>query len=591
MCADGYLPVVIDGEPTNFTEPWYIEWEYNSAALEYDYTRETPVRHFTCCPPNDDALSLEARNGNRKCSDPIIAPSNSTGICEGQGTRKYPIQMNTRGYLGAFLPDFSSFLCCDSDENQNDTTSFINDTECIPYHFDEMFHYYNLRFPNVPAKYSQAACYGEFGSNFPVPRPLDNATLYDFDTSYKYQCCRSGTPLPPYVQDTTFWTTTAIPFAFFCISAIASLFVMMGLGFPLLTQLVTGTYESGTSNTRRGTNRGSASSGRNRGSSSGRRAGSPSYSTYNLYLVYLAFPDFFISTCMLVFYGLQMNQSTKLQNTFEYLFFNFTLPPAYTLANLWMNAVVLYQVMIMLRATDNVQRIDQPSLMRANLQAAAVYLLAGGIATHEYYCSYRRYWNPDPETRDKQYRKEWLPVYLPLVFLPILYGMYAGIMVYRRGYLRATGNQARSRARRTLAVFFFRIVAVFVVIWAPAIILRDAVQRNWAIFTYNLLVSIQPIGTTFAIMTKEDVRKYISDFVTLSYCFGERKNGKKKNETTVLTTNASSQPGGSLHVGSMATSLNNSTQVEDEEGGQKRNNHSTRSATRILPTGEMVSSK
>jgi len=393
--------------------------------------------------------------------------------------------------------------------------------------------------------------------------------------------------MPPFVQDTTFWTSTAIPFALFCISAIASLFVMMGLGFPLLTQLVTGTYESGT-NTRRGTARGSANSGRNRGSSSGRRAGSPSYSTYNLYLVYLAIPDFILSASMLVFFGLQMNQQPIPDGQTNY--YSYALPAAYTLANLWMNSVVLYQVMIMLRATDNVQRIDQPSLMRANLQAAAVYLLAAGIATHAYFCRVR-YTGPDGHYDPQIYWKQWLPVFLPFVCLPILYGIFAGIFVYRRGYLRSTGNQARSRARRTLAVFFFRIVVIFVVIWIPAILFRDVVATNWGRYTYTILTSLQPIATTFAIMTKEDVRKYIRDFVTLSYCFGERKNGKKKNETTVLTTTASSQPGGSLHVGSMATSLNNSTQVEDEEGGQKRNNHSTRSATRILPTGEMVSSK
>merc|ERR1712193_400205 len=127
--------------------------------------------------------------------------------------------------------------------------------------------------------------------------------------------------MPPFVQDTTFWTSTAIPFALFCISAIASLFVMMGLGFPLLSQLVTGTYESGT-NTRRGTNR---------GSSGGRRAGSPSYSTYNLYLVYLAIPDFILSTSMLVFFGLQMSQQPIPDMQTNY--YSYALPAAYTLAN------------------------------------------------------------------------------------------------------------------------------------------------------------------------------------------------------------------------------------------------------------------
>ena len=108
---------------------------------------------------------------------------------------------------------------------------------------------------------------------------------------------------------------------------------------------------------------------------------------------------------------------------------------------------------------------------------------------------------------------------------PILYTCYVTFLIWLRGYIPSVnGATATDRAMRELAIYFRRIIVVFIVIWIPVGILANSPSwfgNSWGWVLAYWLAAIQPILTTCTILTKTDARKYIWDLVTLSYLFGK----------------------------------------------------------------------
>lgn len=127
--------------------------------------------------------------------------------------------------------------------------------------------------------------------------------------------------------------------------------------------------------------------------------------------------------------------------------------------------------------------------------------------------------------------------FLVLFGLPLYYVIYVTILILWRGYIPSlSGATARKRAMRELAIYFFRIVAVFIGIWLPRgflIYWADWTGQKWADLVAQYVVAIQPILTTCLVLTKSDAKKYIQDLVTLSYCFGDsaRRTKRTTSET------------------------------------------------------------
>lgn len=314
--------------------------------------------------------------------------------------------------------------------------------------------------------------------------------------------------------------------------AIAVSFVMLfGLLIPLLIQLKNGTHDQG------------STSGRRRS-----RLQEPSYSTYNLYLVYIALVDLALLLPVFTAEMMAVNQKFHPQFYSKAVFTFFDDPPQnplelplpienivptpYTVANMCINAVITYEILILLKATHRAQRINQPSLTRANLQGGAVIFGSVLFGIFHYYWIYFQF----------------VAVVVDLVAL--VYVIRVSIVVVRRGYVPSlNGSTPTDRAVRGLAFFFFRVTMIFLVIYLPSMVL--SLLRNFIFFWFGAMayqmvdyflfffLYLQPIITFCMVLTKPDVKKYIKDFVTLSYLFGgcTSKRCKSNDKEATLGTN------------------------------------------------------
>jgi len=505
MCADGFLPMIAEDEPPYIAAAW---WGINST-----------VSYFSCCPPQHTTPNTTAIDVTvtRHCSDPITPPidleakidESADAICELQDTRKYSRRMKPLGWWDG--PD--SFLCCDStptighiDEiNSNITTTatdFLDDVDCLPY-CDEYYSASTIEnyFGEIHVNYCDFPEGPE--GHFVIPRSI-NAS------SGTYQCCKDGRALP-FVRDLAFKTTLYPLIALYSVAAILSAVVAIGLLIPLLIQLKDGSFHQRRSTRRRGQ--------------------ASRYSTYNLYLVYLALADLVFCLLQIALYGTTINQ------TYDSRFYPaFVVPPqwddislevtlaiSYQCTNFYINAVICYEVLFLLRASRRAQRITQPSLTKVNLQVGAAFIMGTITAVSMYFLIYgetNAYMNENWEKGAMLSRIFW-PVYYILVGLPFLYSCYVTFLIWLRGYIPSVnGATASDRAMRELTIYFCRIIMVFIVIWIPVHLLQRWgawFESSWVTVVIFWLLAIQPILTFCMILTKTDARKYIWDLVTLSY--------------------------------------------------------------------------
>eukprot|EP00533_Pseudo-nitzschia_delicatissima_P008142 CAMPEP_0116082198 /NCGR_PEP_ID=MMETSP0327-20121206/2604_1 /TAXON_ID=44447 /ORGANISM="Pseudo-nitzschia delicatissima, Strain B596" /LENGTH=643 /DNA_ID=CAMNT_0003572987 /DNA_START=748 /DNA_END=2679 /DNA_ORIENTATION=- len=507
MCADGFLPVITDEEPRSLSN--------------------TTLWHFTCCPPSN--LPTEEMDVTRHCSDPITISraKNTDGLCENQENkaRKYPHLMKPT--LINFSMEMNTYVCCDSvatndDDASSSTTSatnFLEDIDCVPY---------KNEFYDAPNAQNQVGMLRPITCDFPdgdfsFPRPVGNGTIQDVASTGQYQCCKTGPALPPFIEDKGFKVTVYPLVALWSIAALLSLLVAVGLLVPIVIQLMNGTYQRKSLQLSR----------------SFRKSNSEArYSTYNLYIVYLAALDVFISLVALALYGSYMDQRFHrgFYGSLAIPWKSHGLPPElvisifYASSNMWINAIICYEIVILLQSSRKARRIDQPSLCKVNIQVgtvfffsaiycSSIYLLTDASEMAIIKCNFEKSDN----------LRIVLHVFSTLLLLPFLYVVYATVLIWWRGYLPSTQKAtAREKAMRELAFFFFRIVAVFILIWFPMVTLFVSVymtEGDWTRLLCYCLMSIQPILTFCMILTKSDVRIYLWQLVTLSYCVSGRKGG------------------------------------------------------------------
>jgi hypothetical protein len=532
MCADGFLPVVIEDEP-----PLFASGVGRSGSIRVEY--------FTCCPPFDPVRLSNTTAATRHCSDPIsdfevdIEDSNET-ICVDQGARKYSrrMEINRRAWL--LETDFS--LCCDSLlVDDDDDVDFLDFAECVPYHNEW---YEAFQEPSIFGVIQEIKCDLPNG-DFPIPRPVGDATIDDIASTGRYQCCKSGTPLPPFVQDSSFQYTGYPQLVLLCIAAILSLITIIGLLVPLVIQLNTGSYE-GISTSQHSIDRPSrwsnlvSSSPSTRGSTSLRQ---PSYSTYYVYLIYLSILDLVFSVSLISKTESVISPDPLRHGARRYELpsgaFSMWLgliPQGYFFGNMWINAIICYQVLAMLQTSHSAGRINQPSLLRAILGAGSVCVMVILVEVGFYFLAD----GMEQAQENGDFDKLWagFVAFMALGFVcsmpPMLYILYVAFLIWWRGFIPATnGTTAIARAMRELAFFFFRIVSVFIALWFPVHVLTQntwiqTAPPKWVGVMIGYFVIIQPILKFCMVLTKPDANKYIKDLVTMSYC---RPKSKKDADT------------------------------------------------------------
>ena len=123
----------------------------------------------------------------------------------------------------------------------------------------------------------------------------------------------------------------------------------------------------------------------------------------------------------------------------------YAISQASVIANLWLNAIVLYQIMLLLQSFQKAQRVNQPTIRRVTLQSIAAFSLAIIMGVLQHFGALKT-------TNMTLGMVTMVMVYLAL-FLPIVYGIYVTIHVYRTGYLSVLRETATAseKAKRQLA--------------------------------------------------------------------------------------------------------------------------------------------
>lgn len=570
MCADGFVPVVVEDEPP------------------FIGSGDISLQYFTCCPPDHPPPQA-----TRHCSDPISFDAETAedfdSLCQDEQTRNITLHMkstmeNPHNAFGTMYGEIvkDSYLCCDSTPTTGSTenifeidsaatldTNFMDEVECVPYR-NEWYKPSTVR--NLLGCIADVGCSLE---DFPIPRPVEGE-------AHSYQCCRTGTPMPPFVQDSTFRYTTYIPLVLYSIVIVTSSIVVIGLLIPLFIQLKNGSFQdtqrkgirkpkSAISSTFRGStfNRSSilaapghqsstldASSKHSRQSRHSRHsrhsalAKKTCFSTYNLYLVYLALPDLIYAIYEVSMYGSLINQqfnskyypyvvlpSSSLSPNFSP---DWALFVTYKYSNMAINAIITYEVMTLLRDSKNGKKVKPPSLKRVNTQMAIIYFIALLYFLGFFFLQAavgRAEQNGELEKKMDLFYV--LSVYKLLTgFALAAYVIYLSFVVWRRNYLPPlTEMTAKQKSLRELYFYFFRIVILFIAIWVPCVSLllyANVTGNPWPILACSCAGAIQAIFTAGMILTKSDVRSYIYDFVTLSYFFG--KEPEENRISTLPTT-------------------------------------------------------
>ena len=263
MCADGYQPQIIENEPEVYDEFWDITAYY-----------------FTCCPPID---LLSFANTSRHCSNPTtLVDTNITMVCE-DNNRPHPRQMK----INQKFDYDESHICCDSIINtidNNQTTNYLNDIECVPY--------INREYDHIQLGLNL------FGRIYPIMMNCSDSEIGFQYLNENFECCKTKQRTPYFWKDSKFKATLYPQIFLSSIAVISCIILIVSLLIPLWLHLkVQSAAVNVSASATRATNRRLQQS-----------AAASTYSSYNLYLVFLAIPDFLLNLYLLGMYGSYANQ-------------------------------------------------------------------------------------------------------------------------------------------------------------------------------------------------------------------------------------------------------------------------------------------
>lgn len=507
-CDDGYEGRLVGTEP--------LMWSSLYGNLSY----------YTCCPPQYQ-IDVAAQ---RHCSEPNELVGESTNLtCDSNSLLKYPRRM--KPFYSGFSYDSISenysemqeekYICCDSLVDENVETNFLDEIDCVPRCFeDSRDDFMQCLNTNSYGKLQAMVCASD--DVFIFPRRVHTESFLDDQNMTSdltlYECCKNKSDTTgPFIQDAAFNLTVWPQIVLSLLAVVFSLVLITGLSVSLRKQ-----WRTRSSKSKQG------------------------FNGYNFYLVLLAVPDMVLNLFVIGLYGSYANQIYSAQfaghvvfawyGTDEEIPLDTAVIQACSTANLYLNAVVAYEVLVLLKNSNRLQRQRPPSLRKVAIQATVVYSFSIIIFLCHYFLV----------------GKFPMKIVASVSFMvtagfPIIYLGYVCFVIWRRKLVPSLDRKTRG-----LAFFFFRIILVFIVIWLPAMILlsisfagyersRDFLEymrlkKNVNQYFYPiglLLCAVQPIVSTSVALTKDDVRAAIFDLMPFSD-FG-RPNRPKQNRPTNVT--------------------------------------------------------
>jgi hypothetical protein len=496
VCADGYIPRVVNTEPT------LVAW--NDFAYTFTEDKNLIYQYYTCCPPD---LPINTTNVTRHCSNSTIV----NYINEKEGGRmeckddilRFPRQLKTNKFLAS--NNIESYMCCDSILDNENKTYALNDTECSPY-IDK---YYRLAevFPSYFGAIDVRTCEQ---TEYPFVNLVEESDI--INSEFRYKCCKTGPGPPPFLQDYGFKTTIYPQLVLSSIAVIFSTTLIVSLSIPLLRQAK-----------------------RKQPRRSIRLL--PIYSSYNLYLIYLAIPELILNIYIIVMYGSYANMKYN-PNFHGYIlvdwirffddntdswYFEGAFALACSTACLYLNCVITRSIYTLLQKCHDIRPSGPPSLRKVTLEAICVLLFSIIIFISRFFigrAALKAGNALDIDKADKILLVNFLLGMVVTFLFPIAFFCYVSFIIWYRGLMpSATGKT------KQLFWYYVRIMVVCIAFFLPAMFLLnygvwiDNYSGGVYIATGFVFIGLQPIVSTSMAMTKSDVRKYVIDLITLTYLF------------------------------------------------------------------------
>jgi len=343
LCADGYTGVTISDETTNDKDP--------------------DVVYYTCCP-NDQPDPPPVR----ECLNPQPVESDDiNGECQ-TNSPSHP--------FGRFMTDIpglpQGYMCCDvplalgfisSSSLGNVTSAYdgdFGDSSLGGYGFSEPANCYPQLFcgsctvKNTFGNVQMMNCYNDVYQYPQITMIVGNMATYE--------CCQeqpSNSTSPFVISSTAYQATIWTQFALALVASCMSLLLIVAVGRSLCLARTNNKSQS---------------------VSRGRRTTAPNYSSYNLYLIFLAIPDLMYNLFMLGIVSESFDNGWLPHND-ALITFCATL-------NQYMSAVIANEVLLLLQRTKQIQRYIPPSYKKAAIQFGVVSIYATVLAVLWYMLLY-----------------------------------------------------------------------------------------------------------------------------------------------------------------------------------------------------------
>jgi hypothetical protein len=241
--------------------------------------------------------------------------------------------------------------------------------------------------------------------------------------------------------------------------------------------------------------------------------------TFNLYVLFIAIPDFAASFFCLLTCAMSATIS-EFYSEAMCGFQAFYLCWAFT-SNAWMNAVITFQIHKLLRDSNVRRHYKPPTTQSATKHAIVVFTFATFMGlmnaffipwlpheSHLYYgfaCFGMEY--------DRASTFFFWLAFVPLVMgIPILYATYVVFDIWRRKLLPPIGR------RRALAIFLLRLVFLYFAIWLPFVITTLVGNfvpiTPWIFWSGTLISHMQGLVSVVFCLTNKDMRFAVWDLVS-----------------------------------------------------------------------------
>jgi len=325
------------------------------------------------------------------------------------------------------------------------------------------------------------------------------------------------------------------------------------------------------------------------------------YSTYNLYLAYMVFPDFIVTGCVLYLSFVEQAidpswlRPEKIDGSHHPAEHSVILSCG--TSNLYMNAFLTYEIYRLLKHSSIRKRHFPPTVARVTKQAGVSYALGILIAVVDYFLK--------KEIKEIQVFLLEVFEFVYVAIVPLSFMVGISVVMYKQQLLQSKRDMYSGKLR-VLMLFFSRIILTDLLFWLPSSIfylvyimnyrqidnggdnIENLKQRSTFARNMSLLLhGCQTIVTFGFSLTKSDARLLIGDLFRCTCCrFGCSNFGPMDDDlrcygdpslrasylpTTIMAFSPSLADASKLQNMKKSSDRNTSTQSDGNSSNSKDN--------------------